>query len=213
MTTGQLISVNIGKPEPIPGKSALTGIFKRPVDTPVHIDNQGLRHDAVMDRKHHGGSDQAIYIYFSDDYQWWANELDKRLEPGLFGENLTVSGIEGRTVAVGDRYTIGDVVLEVTSHRTPCMVFAARMGDPKFVKRFHRAGRPGAYCRVIVPGTVSAGAAVDVTPYEGERITVSELMALDGVRIIDAAFMRRALTAPIHHQMRADYQDRLATLF
>lgn len=208
-----LHSVNRGKPEPIPAKSSLTGIFKRPVGGSVEIDIQGLRDDAVIDRRHHGGVDQAIYAYFTDDYDWWAGELGDTLQPGTFGENLTISGVEGRAVAVGDRFAIGPVLLEVTSHRTPCMVFAARMGDPRWVKRFHRAGRPGAYCRVITPGAVEAGMPVSYEPYAGERITVSELMALDGTREIDPGFMRRALTAPVHYKMRADYETRLARLF
>lgn len=208
-----LLSINRGRPEPIPAKSSLTGIFKRPVAGAVEIDAQGLKDDAVIDRRHHGGVDQAIYVYFADDYDWWAAKLGGTVEPGTFGENLTISGIEGRAVAIGDRFAIGNVLLEVTSHRTPCAVFAARMGDPRWVKRFHRAGRPGAYCRVIAPGAVEAGMSVGHQPYAGERITVSELMALDGTRELDPDFMRRALTAPVHYKMRADYEDRLARLF
>lgn len=209
----RLLSVNRGKAEPIPAKSALTGIYKRAVQGPVQIDAQGLEDDAILDRRHHGGVDQAIYVYCADDYMWWANELGQRIEPGTFGENLTLSGIEGTSLAVGDRLAIGTVELEVTSHRTPCMVFAARMGDPRFVKRFHRAGRPGAYCRVLKQGSLEVGMAVTLTPYQGERITVAELMAQDGIREIDPDFMRRALTAPVHYKMRADYEHRLARLF
>lgn len=209
-----LLSVNIGKPEPIPAKSSVTGIFKRPVEGPVEIDAQGLKDDAIIDRKHHGGLDQAVYAYFADDYQWWSGELGRDIAPGTFGENLTIGGVEGRTVAVGDRFTIGTVVLEVTSHRTPCSVFAARMGDPKFLKQFHRAGRPGAYCRVIKEGPVHAGQPVLHAPFDGERITVSALMAtLDGAREIDPDFMRRALTTPVHYKMREDFNNRLARLF
>lgn len=209
----RLLSVNRGKAEPIPAKSALTGIFKRPVDGPVQIGAQGLEDDAILDRRHHGGVDQAIYVYCADDYLYWANELGQRIEPGTFGENLTLSGIEGVALAVGDRLAIGTVELEVTSHRTPCMVFAARMGDPKFLRRFHRAGRPGAYCRVLTPGSLEAGQPVTLTRYAGARITVAELMAQDGVREIAPDFMRRALSAPVHYKMRADYEHRLARLF
>lgn len=209
----ELLSVNRGRPEPIPAKSALTGIFKRPLAGPVEIDAQGLRDDAILDRRHHGGVDQAVYIYFADDYRFWSRELNQTLEPGTFGENLTIDGVEGAKVAVGDRFTIGPVVLEVTSHRTPCSVFAARMGDPKWVKRFHRAGRPGAYCRVLSPGAVSAGMSVAVTPYAGERFTVATLMSFDGQREIAPDILRRALTAPVHYKMRADYENRLARLF
>jgi MOSC domain-containing protein YiiM len=208
-----LLSVNRGKPEPIPAKSAVTGIFKRPVEGPVEIDAQGLKDDAIIDRRHHGGVDQAVYLYFGDDYEWWSGELGETIAPGTFGENLTIGGVAGRQVSVGDRFTIGSVVLEVTSHRTPCMVFAARMGDPGWVRRFHRAGRPGAYCRVIEPGSVEAGKPVKYQLFEGERTSVAELMAQDGVREIDPEFMRRALTAPVHYKMRADYQNRLARLF
>ncbi|KKB07699.1 MOSC domain-containing protein [Devosia chinhatensis] len=210
MSMVRLDSVNRGTPQPVPGRTTRSGIYKRPVTGPVEIAPLGLVDDAVLNRKHHGGVDQAVYLYFADDYAFWGEEgVD--VTPGLFGENLTISGVVGRDVAVGDRFGIGTVLLEVTSHRTPCAVFAARMGDPRFAKRFHKAGRPGAYCRVLAGGAVEAGMAVDLTPFSGARITMSALIALDGARSIDADFLRRALTAPLHHKMRADYENRLAS--
>ena len=208
-----LLSINIGQPQPIPGKSAKTGIYKLPAEGDVGVSPDGLEGDAILDRRHHGGKDQAVYLYFKDDYDWWSGELGTQLAPGTFGENLTMGGVEGRSVAIGDRFIIDDVVLEVTSHRTPCMVLAARMGDPRFVKRFHQAGRPGAYCRVIKPGACHAGEPVRLEPFAGDRITVADLMALDGQREIDPDFMQRALTTPLHYKTREDYQDRLARLF
>lgn len=208
-----LLSLNIGRPERIGAKSFLTGIFKRPVPGPVAIGTEGLQDDAIIDRKHHGGPDQAVYTYFADDYDWWRAELEQDVAYGTFGENLTIGGVEGRLVNVGDRFTMDGVVLEVTSHRTPCMTLAARMGDPGFVRRFHKANRPGAYCRVIVPGMVSAGAEIDYDRFAGERISVAELMALDGVRDIPPAILRRALQAPVHYKMRHDFEQRLARLF
>ena len=207
-----LLSVNHGTAQHIPGYKPLTGIIKRPVAS-AEIDRLGLANDAVCDRKHHGGVDQAIYIYFADDYQFWATELGQAIVPGWFGDNLTIAGVEGRNVAIGDRFAIGPVLLEVTYHRTPCMTFAALMGDPMWVKKFHRAGRPGAYCRVLTPGTVEPGMEVAYTPFAGERVTVSELMALDGKRDIDPAFMRRALTTPIREKTRFKFEDKLASLF
>lgn len=208
-----LLSVNVGQPQPIPGKSAQTGIYKTPAEGDVVIERLGLAGDAVMDRKHHGGVDQAVYCYFGDDYAFWSKELDRELEPGTFGENLTIGGIEGRAVAVGDRFQIDEVVLEVTSHRTPCATFAARMGDPGWVRRFHKAGRPGAYCRVIEGDNFHAGEPVLYKPYGGERVTVSELMALDGEREIAPETLRRILSTPCHHKMRTDFENRLARLF
>ncbi|MEO5805918.1 MOSC domain-containing protein [Devosia sp.] len=209
----ELIAVNIGAARHIEGFGPLTGIVKTPVHGPLQIGRLGIEGDAICDRQHHGGFDQAIYIYFQSDYAFWRQQLRRETEPGLFGENLTVDGIDGTAVAIGDRFTIGDVLLEVTYHRTPCMTFAARMGDPKWVKRFHQAGRPGAYCRVLTIGAVSAGMEVTYTPFAGERVTVCELMALDGARSLDPAFLRRALQTPIRERTRFKYEERLAQLF
>ncbi len=210
-----LQSINIGQARPIPTKSAMTGIYKEPVadDIEVEITRQGLEGDAILDRKHHGGVDQAVYLYFADDYAYWAKALEREIAPGTFGENFTIGGVEGRSVCVGDRFTIGEVVLEVTSHRTPCKVFALRMGNPAWVKQFFKAGRPGAYCRVIEPGQVRAGEPVLHAPFAGDRITVSQLLALEGERDIEPELMQRVLKTPIHYKMRADYEERLARLF
>ncbi len=210
-----LQSVNIGQPRPMPAKSAMTGIYKEPVPDAVEVSitRQGLEGDAIINRKHHGGVDQAVYVYFADDYDYWAKVLEREVAPGTFGENLTIGGVEGRSVCVGDRFEIDEVVLEVTSHRTPCSVFAARMGNPAWVKQFFKAGRPGAYCRVIEPGTVRTGEPVLHIPFEGDRITVSQLLALEGEREIEPELMQRVLKTPVHYKMRADYEQRLAKLF
>ena len=204
-------SVNVGQPRPIPGKAAMTGIYKQPMEADVQVSREGLEGDAVLDRRHHGGRDQAVYVYFADDYKWWSGELGETLAPGTFGDNLTIAGVEGIAVSPGDRFEIGDVILEVTSHRTPCNVLAARMGDKGFVKRFHQAGRPGAYCRVIEEGKLRAGQPVLFTPFDGERVSVRDLMALE--REDNPEIMRRALKAPVHHKMRSEYEDKLARLF
>lgn len=208
----KLLAVCVGKAEHIAGYSPLTGINKHPVSSLVAIGPQGIEDDAILDRKHHGGLDQAIYVYFQGDYDWWAQEgVDST--PGLFGENLVIEGPISTDTAIGDRYQIGDCLLEVTYHRTPCMTFAAKMNDKFWVKRFHRANRPGAYCRVLTPGTIEAGMDITVTPYAGERVTVSELMAFDTTKDIPLDFLRRAVTTPIREKTRFKYETRLADLF
>jgi MOSC domain-containing protein YiiM len=205
----RLVSVNIGTPTVQPGSSERTGIVKVPRAGPVMIDAAGVLGDAVMDKKHHGGPDQAIYLYLQSDYDWWIEELQMPLEPGTFGENLTLAGVAGDTLAIGDRFAIGNVLLEVTYHRTPCATFARRMRDPRWVKRFHRARRPGAYARVLKTGIVEAGMAVDYRPFAGERVTVAELMSHDGDPSLPTDFIRRALATPIRLKTRAKYEAAL----
>ena len=150
----KLVSVNIGSKGTVehPDKTVITGIFKRPVTGPVRIGGLGLEGDFIGSAKHHGGPDQAVYIYGTTDYDWWSRELGRTMEPGIFGENLTIGGLESAPVCIGDQFLVGSAVLQVTAPRIPCVTLAARMGDPAFVKRFRQAERPGLYCRVLQPG-------------------------------------------------------------
>ena len=210
----KLLSINVGQMTPLPGVKAVgqTGIFKTPVAGPVAITAYGLQGDAIADTRHHGGVDQAVYVYGTVDYDWWAAELGQPLAPGTFGDNLTIDGLESARLSVGDRLHLAEVVLEVTSPRIPCATLAARMGDPTFVKRFRHAERPGAYCRVIHPGPAAAGEAVRLEPHSGPTITVLEMFRDHYANEWDEAKLRRHLAAPIAIRARKDVEERLARL-
>jgi MOSC domain-containing protein YiiM len=175
----RLLSINIGAVRTIGNAnvSGQTGIYKEPVIGPVQVTSLGLPGDAIISKRHHGGPDQALYVYGSTDYAWWSAELGREIAPGTFGENLTISDLESAPLAIGDRLHIGDVVLEVTAPRIPCGTFAARMGDPNFVARFRIAERPGAYCRVIREGTIQAGDVVTLEPYAGDVVMIAEVFS------------------------------------
>lgn len=194
-----LLSINIGSARPVDGNHPhdITGIFKLPVAGPVSITREGLPGDAIISTRHHGGPDQAVYVYGSADYDWWTAELGQTLAAGTFGENLTISDLESATLIIGDRLHIGDVVLEVTAPRIPCETFAQRMGDPGFVERFRAAERPGCYCRVIRPGEVQAGQPVTLTPYAEEPVTLIEIFRDYYEPDRSLATIRRFLAAPL----------------
>ena len=136
----------------------VTAIDKRPVEGPVRVHRLGLHGDIQANRVHHGGADQAVYAYSQEDADYWTAELQRDLPPGIFGENLRVTGVDATGAVIGERWKIGqDVELEVTSPRTPCAVFQRRLMEPRFVKRFAAAGRVGTYLRVVRTGTIQAG--------------------------------------------------------
>ena len=139
----KILALCIGNPQRLAGKSYKTGIFKHAVNGAVMIDAEGLVGDAICNRKHHGGVDQAVYIEGSLTLDWWSSELGRPYEPGTFGENMVISGLDNRAVSGGDRFISGDLVLEVSACRIPCANFSARMNDPQFVKRYTIAARPG----------------------------------------------------------------------
>ncbi len=208
----KLISVNIGKAQTIGAKSGQTGIFKQEQAAPVRVTPLGLQGDAICDTENHGGADQAVYLYGEPDYAWWSEALNRDVPPGTFGENLTVSELESATLAVGDRFRIGEVLLEVTAPRIPCVTLATRMGDPTFVKRFRHAERPGVYCRVLREGSVQVGDRVALEPYAGERLSALEMFRQFYEPRLDEATLRRHLAAPIAVRARAEKEAALAKL-
>ena len=173
----QVVSVNVGRPKLllINGQPNKTGIDKQPTDGPVELRDDAVAGDAVVDREYHGGYDKAVYAYASEDYAWWSGELGRELGPGAFGENLTTSGIAIAEARIGERWRVGSALLEVSEPRQPCSTLGAKMGDQRFVRRFAKALRLGTYMRIIEPGVVAAGDAIDVVDRPDHEVTVGLL--------------------------------------
>lgn len=210
-----IISINIGQPRSIerkPGEERVTGIYKTPVEWPVFVTTDGLAGDLIADKKHHGGPDQAVYIYGQADYAYWRDELGDRIAPGLFGENLTVSGLESAKFNIGDTLHIGEVILQVTAPRIPCATLSAKIGDPMFVKKFRQAGRPGLYCRVLQIGEISSGDPVAIERYPDETVSLMEMVADYYNPDKTEAGLRRFLAAPIAIRDRLEKEKILAEL-
>ena len=185
MSTGKVLSVNLAIPEPSTAKSVgITGINKQPVDHPVMVRppgpkavglHSGLVGDQIFDIEHHGGDDQAVYAYAREDYDWWEQQLDRSLPGGLFGENLTLEGVDVNGALIGETWRVGDgLVLQTTFGRIPCATFQAKMAEPHWVKTFSRQNRPGAYLRVVTAGEVKAGDTVEVVDRPARSISIAE---------------------------------------
>lgn len=169
-------AVNVGKPRPIErnhGEVETSSIWKEPVTGRVAVRGVNIDGDDQADRSVHGGPDRAVYAYAAEDIDWWASELDRDdLGPGIFGENLTLRGIDVTGAKIGERWKIGTVVLEVTSPRVPCWKLAKKMDDPFFIKRFAQAGRPGAYLRIVQEGELGAGDEVEIVDRPDHEVTI-----------------------------------------
>lgn len=154
------------------GQAIQTSIYKDPVDGPVRLDGVNVKGDDQADRRVHGGVDMAVYAYAAEDADWWSDQLGRSVPPGTFGENLTTSGIDVTNAVVGERWRIGDTVLEVSQPRVPCYKLGIRMSDDDFPRRFGLAVRPGAYLRIIENGTITAGDEIKVIFRPDHAVTV-----------------------------------------
>ena len=192
----RLISVNVGRPQQISvrrGRPLMSAIGKAPVEGRVRVAGVNVEGDDQADRRVHGGPDKAVYAYACEDAAFWAGELGRELGPGAFGENLTTEGLEVSGAVVGERWRIGGVELEVCQPRLPCNKLALRMGDPRMVKRFAQASRPGAYLRIVREGTLGAGDAIEVISRPSHGVTVRDVS--DAI-LLDEALLAHAASAP-----------------
>ena len=131
----------------------------------------------------------AVYAYAREDLDGWAAELGTPLRNGVFGENLTTEGVDVTNAVIGERWLVGTVELEVCQPRQPCSKLGLRFGNPKMVKMFAQASRPGAYLRIVSEGELGVGDAVEVVSRPDHGVTIA--------MVSDAVFKDRSLAARV----------------
>jgi MOSC domain-containing protein YiiM len=173
----RIVSINVGEPRTVEfrGHTVSTGIDKVPVEGSVRVEGVNLVGDDQADRRVHGGVHKAVYVYASEDYEWWSGQLGRALPPGMFGENLTTEGIDVGAAVVGQHWRIGDVVLEVSEPRMPCYKLGIRMEEPGFPAVFSAADRPGTYLRIVEEGSLASGDRVEIGVPPGHGLTVADI--------------------------------------
>jgi MOSC domain-containing protein YiiM len=156
----KIVATNIGKSRVIPfnGKNVETGIFKFPVEKGIFLGAEDVENDQVIDRRYHGGTDKACYLYSANHYKYWQNIYPQLDMPfGMFGENLTIEGLHEAEINIGDIYKIGNAVVQATQPRQPCFKLEFRFHDKNIMQKFIDSGFSGVYVRVLEKGTVKTG--------------------------------------------------------
>ncbi|WP_242205656.1 MOSC domain-containing protein [Aestuariivivens insulae] len=156
----KVISTNIAKPTTIVwrGKQVTTGIYKTPTQSPIYLGKSDVAHDEVTDRRYHGGEFKACYLFSAEQYPYWKGlypQLDWQW--GMFGENLTVEGLDETKIQIGDIYKVGGALIQVTQPREPCFKLGVKFGSQQVLKQFIDHGYPGTYIRVLEEGHVKSG--------------------------------------------------------
>lgn len=197
MTTGRLLSVNVGLPQVVDTGQRLveTAIWKHPVEGRVQVRGVNLDGDRQADLSVHGGPDKAVYAYAIEETRLWEGEMGRELGPGAFGENLTTEGVDVSGAVLGERWRVGTTLLEVVQPRLPCFKLGLRMGDPTFLRRFAHASRPGAYLKIVEEGDLGAGDAIEVDVEGRPEHGVSVRLVSDAM-LVDHSLIPRAQAAP-----------------
>lgn len=181
----KIISVNVGRPRLVEwrGHMITTSIWKAPVEGRVRAGLENLAGDEQADLTVHGGENKAVYIYPSEHYAYWREQLpDMELPWGAFGENLTTEGLLEDSVMIGDRLRAGSAEFVVTQPRLPCFKLGIRFGSERMIARFLRSGRSGFYLGVLREGEIGAGDPIEQLGHDHESLSIADAFAQQLVR-------------------------------
>lgn len=199
----KVVSVNIGEKKAVKwrGKEVFTGIFKKPVDQPIFLNKTDVDGDDVVDRKHHGGVHMACYIYSADHYPFWKEKYSNLdWSYGMFGENITIKGLNERDFNLGDTYQLGSAVVQISQPRKPCFKLGIRFGTQAILKEYIHADYPGIYLRVIEPGEVKLG----------DQMVLIEKHP-DQIPLLEAYHLQYDSTVKDHPRMQEILQSEIVT--
>lgn len=195
----QIISTNIAEPATIEwrGQQVQTGIFKYSVERPILLGLENVENDHVIDRRFHGGVDKACYLYSSDHYPFWKSKYpDNDWQWGMFGENLTVNGLDESEIRIGDRFQIGEAEIQVTQPRQPCFKLGVRFGDQSVVEYFWKSSLSGVYVRVLQSGSVIKGDEIRLIERNPDSLSVSQIFSIFRSNRNNPELIQKAIAEP-----------------
>ncbi len=177
----KILSVNIGERTKVKWrfKTIETGIFKNPVKTSIFLGDDDVEKDTVVDRKHHGGKDMAVYAYTKNHYAYFQKLYPKLdLKNGTFGENITVSNLLETEVYIGDIFQVGEAIIQVSQPRFPCYKLGIVFGTQKIVKQFLNSTYCGFYFRVLQNGNVKKNDEFILIEKAKNSLTIADVYSL-----------------------------------
>lgn len=160
-------------------KKVTTGIFKYPNPEGIFLGVEHVVGDAVVDRKYHGGIDKACYAYSADQYPFWKPQFpDLEWDYGMFGENITIEGLDEKELFIGDTFKVGEAIIQVSEPRQPCMKLNVRFNSKRMVKAFMKHGCCGSYFRVLEQGIIKPGDTFELIDEGDPKISIFQVYQL-----------------------------------
>jgi MOSC domain-containing protein YiiM len=203
-------SIHVGKIKSL--GSTTSAIDKHPVASPVKVGRLGIEGDCQADLRVHGGIDKAVHCYAWQHYSHWKQLLpncELLNQPGAFGENLSISGIDESDVCIGDQLRIGSVLFAVSQGRQPCFKLNLRFGCDAMATQVQSTLRAGWYLRVIEEGSLQAGDAIELVSRPHAKFTVAYVLALIRDRVVNPEELLPILELPLPERWRQLFMRRL----
>lgn len=211
---GQVRAVLTGVVRSYTRPHSRSAINKQPHADAVAVGPLGLAGDEQGDPRVHGGPDKAVHCYAWGHYAQWQASLPPVAtpllqQPGAFGENLSLDGLDEHGTCIGDRWQIGSAQFEVSQGRQPCWKLNDRFQVPDMARRVQDSGLAGWYLRVTRPGMVQVGDRVQLLVHPHPGWTVARLLQLIADRSCDPAVLDEVLTLPLPSSWQRLFARRL----
>jgi len=212
----EIVALCVSKPKTIVdrGREISTGIYKSSVDGPRMIHRTNIDGDKQADLKVHGGPHKAVYAFPIEHYDFYQENLGQTgFEFGHFGENLTIAGLLEAAVFIGDRYQMGQALLEVSQPRSPCFKFGIKMGSREAIKICLSSAKTGFYFRVVEEGNIRAGDNIKRTFRDSNALSVEAVHRLYYHDKQNSAALKQAIQCTaLAPGFKDEFVDRLNTL-
>lgn len=143
-------------------KSTKSAINKQICSKDIYCYFSGLENDEQHDKNYHGGTERAIHYYPSQHYQYWKSYwIAMNLPPpptpftiGAFGENLSDTTYDENNCHIGDIFTLGDAILQISQPRSPCYKLNIQFAYPFISVLMQTNGKTGWLMRVLEEGRI-----------------------------------------------------------
>lgn len=170
----KIVSLNVGKPKMVQmdGKEVETGYYKKPVQDEIYLAKLNFEGDGQAEA-YHGGVDKAVCVYPYEHYPYWEQQLNRKLPAVAFGENVTVTGMLETDVHIGDTFSIGQAIVQITQPRRPCHKIAGRHAVKDLTACVLNSGYTGYYLRVLEEGSVGPDSLIERLSIDPGQISVA----------------------------------------
>lgn len=209
----KVISTNIGKKQTIRWKNKTweTGIYKKPLDSGIFLGKYGVEKDTVIDKKHHGGEDMAVYAFSKNHYPFFEDLFDKvNYYNGIFGENLTIQNFNEKEIQIGDTFKIGEAIIQVSQPRLPCRTLNAVFQSDKMMKSFINTTFSGAYFRVLQEGVVRKNDTVTLVESQEYSLSLATVFSLFTSNKTTVSLIQKALSLEyLSERLKKDIKRKL----
>ncbi|RXK03069.1 hypothetical protein CRV02_02820 [Arcobacter sp. CECT 8989] len=156
-------------------KTYKTSYRKLPITGSQYVNKEGLEEDNQSDKSCHGGEQRALCVFTQGSYDFFKQKHNIELPTCALGENITLLNCDDKDICLGDRFSCGKAIFEVSQPRQPCWIISSILGIKNLTALIVKEGRSGFYLRVIKEGKISKNDVFTLISRKYENLNIEHI--------------------------------------